>query len=563
MAEGMVLAGLIKNPEGSGKGSPFDPNIDKKQATGRFDYIKDQMLKLNFCSEADAPVKMKYPDKVITPAEARANAVGSQNLKRPEGLIIHHVLGEVAALTDPKTGALLYEDTDADGKKNFDKIRNGGLKIVTTIDKDIQPIAVREASRNKDSLMNPMPPNLQAALVAVEPGTGGVKAYYGGDDGSGGDYAGYYKDPVLGDGKESCCGGHPPGSTFKVYTLATALMAGYRTDSYWDGMPQDFPGRTKALGNQVKNATEGLEPKCDSGSGKWCRLDEITVQSLNVPFYAITMEVTPARVINTARAAGITDMWATIQGQQLPQRIDLVKNDGAAVSKYFGNEVGFGQYPITVLEHAGGLATFAARGAAVQTHFLKEVWQDGKKTYAEVINPKRIPGFTEEMADDMTNVLRGVPDHYKLNSPHGYQLAGKTGTWQLGNTTSQGNAHAWMGGYVPYDPSKNARGLAAAVWIGNKGDEKAIKDSKGVNMIGGKGPGPIWARFLDSALAKVNQPKISFRPARHTGSKDVGTGVSPMPSTPVVPTDPGQNPGPSNPPPSAPGPNPSPSRGRR
>ncbi|MEV6932478.1 penicillin-binding transpeptidase domain-containing protein, partial [Dactylosporangium sp. NPDC051485] len=464
-------------------------------------------------------------------------------------------LGEVAALTDPKTGALLYEDTDADGKKNFDKITNGGLKIVTTIDKDIQPIAVREASRNKDSLMNSMPPNLQAALVAVEPGTGGVKAYYGGDNGNGNDYAGYYIDPVRGDGKESCCGGHPPGSTFKIYTLATALMAGYRTDSYWNGVPQDFPGRTAALKNQVKNATEGVEPDCHSGSGKWCTLDEITVQSLNVPFYAITLEVGAARVINTARAAGITDMWATIQGQPLPQRIDLVKNDGAAVSpKYFGNEVGFGQYPITVLEHAGGLATFAARGVAVQTHFLKEVWQDGKKTYGEVINPKRIPGFTEEMADDLATVLRGVPEHYNLKSPHGYQLAGKTGTWQLGSTTTKGNAHAWMGGYAPYDPSKNARGLAAAVWIGNKGNEEAIKDSKGNNMIGGKGPGPIWARFMDAALAKVNQPKISFRPPRHTGSKDVGTGVSPMPSAPVLPPDQG----PSAPPPSTP-----PSRGRR
>jgi membrane peptidoglycan carboxypeptidase len=540
--ESMVLAGLIKNPEGTGKGSPFDPNIDKAQAMERFGYIKGQMVKLNFMTQAEADAT-KYPENVLTPTQTRANAVAQQNLDKPEGLIVHHVLDEVAKLKDPRTGALLYEDTDAEGKKNFDKIRNGGLKIVTTIDKDIQPIAVREASRNKESNMNGQPDNLQAALVAVEPGTGGVKAYYGGDSGNGGDYAGYYNDPVLGTGGDSCCAGHPPGSTFKVYTLATALMAGYSIDSYWNGVPQDFPGRTAALHNQIKNATEGLEPECKSGSGKWCTLEEITVQSLNVPFYAITLEVTPARVIDTARAAGIGDMWATIKDQKLPQRIDLTNKTGKEVSpKYFNTEVGFGQYPISVLDHAGGLATFAARGAAVKRHFLKEVWTGGKKTYGEVLKVTRIPGFTEQMADNMAQVLQGVPVHYGLKSPHGYQLAGKTGTWQLGNTTSQGNAHAWMGGYVPYNPAKKSPGLAAAVWVGNKGDEQPIIDKGKKNIIGGKLPGPIWADFLDAALAKINMPKVSFPKAGKTGSKDVGTGVSPQPSFPFDPF-PGQGPG--------------------
>jgi membrane peptidoglycan carboxypeptidase len=310
----------------------------------------------------------------------------------------------------------------------------------------------------------------------------------------------------------------------------------------------------------VKNATEGIEPNCKSGSGRWCTLEEVTVQSLNVPFYAITYEQTPAKVIDTARAAGITEMWATIEGQPQPQRIDLTKYAGKDVApKYFGNEVGFGQYPITVLAHAGGMATFAARGVAAKTHFLKEVWTDGKRTYAEVFKPQRIPGFTEGMADDLTTVLQGVPEHYKLKAAHGYPLAGKTGTWQLGNTTSQGNAHAWMGGYVPYDPGKNSPGLAAAVWVGNKDNEVAIKDKNGANIIGGKLPGPIWRDFLDGALTKINMPKAAFRPAKNVGSKDKGTGVEPEPSTPVDPA----NPDPNNPNPTPnPNPNPTPSRRR-
>jgi membrane peptidoglycan carboxypeptidase len=565
MAEGMVLAGLIKNPEGSGKGSPFDPNVDKQQAHDRFDYIKGQMLKLNFCSEADAPTKMKYPDKVITRDEARTRTSQSQNLSKPEGLIIHHVLGEVASIVDPKTGGLLYEDTDDNGKKNFDKILNGGLKIVTTIDKDLQPIAVREgSSQSKESNMYGQQPNLQAALAAVEPGSGGVKAYYGGDNGNGNDYAGYYNDPVQGGGKDSCCGGHPPGSTFKVYTLATALIAGYRADSMWDGAPHDIGNRTEKNKNQVKNATEGVNPDCISGDPHWCTLTEITVQSLNVPFYSMTFNELggAAKVIDTARAAGITDMWATVKDQPQPVRIDLTKQTGADVSpKYFDTEVAFGQYPITVLEHAGGLATFAAKGVAVKTHFLKEVWKGNQKAYQEVIKPQRIPGFTDQMADDMANILKGVPVHYELKSPHGYDLAGKTGTWQYGVTTAKGNAHAWMGGFVPYDPGKKSAGLAAAVWVGNKAEEQAIKFKNGGNIIGGKLPGPIWRDFLDAALTKVNTPKLKFPPPKGTGNKEIGDGVSPQPSLPPVDPLPGQSappPGPGNSPP----PNPSPSRRR-
>ncbi|WP_327005209.1 penicillin-binding protein [Dactylosporangium sp. NBC_01737] len=574
MAEGVVLAGIIKNPSGDNeKGSPSDPTVDPVKAEARFDYIRKQMVALKFVSEAEAKEKLTMPTTVITQAQNRANNLTANTaLDKPEGLAVHHVMQEVAALTDPKTGLPLYESVDPQGKKNFDKIRDGGLKIVSTLHSQIQQVAVQEASgSSKESNMFGQKPNLQAALVAVEPGTGAVKAYYGGDKGSGNDYAGYYVDPVLSDGEPNCCGGHPPGSTFKIYTLATALMAGYSINSYWNGVPQDFPGRTAAQKNQIKNATEGTIPDCKSGSGTWCTLEEITVKSLNVPFYAITLELGADRVIDTARAAGVTSMWATVEGEKLPQRQDLVKLTGKDVApRYFGNEVGFGQYPITVLDHAGGLATFAARGMAARTHFLKEVWEKEKQTYGEVLKPQRIPGFTDGMADDLNTVLQGVPAKYKLKAAHGYQLAGKTGTWQLGNTTSQGNAHAWMGGYVPHDTAKKSPGLAAAVWVGNKGEEVAIKDKNDANIIGGSLPGPIWRDFMDGALTKVKMPKVSFLPSKGVGDKDVGSGVSPGPSTPADNPTPSPNPNPNpnpNPSPSksgtSPSPKPSPSLSRR
>ncbi|GAA3240406.1 transglycosylase domain-containing protein [Dactylosporangium siamense] len=533
MAEGVVLAGLIDNPEGTeGKGSPFDPTVDAKQARDRFDAIKRTVIKLNFVRSEDADQKLAYPAKVLTAAEARANSITVQaGLDKAEGLIVHHVLGEVAALTDPKTGALLYEGTGPEGKKHFDRIRNGGLKIVTTIDKTVQQIAVREGSRNAESNLDGQPGNLQAAIVAVEPGTGAVKAYYGGDSGNGGDFAGSYRDPVLGAGEDSCCGGHPAGASFQPYALATGLMAGYSTDSYWNGeSPQEFPASGRGAQNPIRNAGENnaAAPFCRSGSAKWCTLDESTVLGINTPFFGLAEKVGPAKVIDTARAAGITEMWATVQGGGV-RKVDLTQNKGSDVfPKFFNTDVAIGQYPVTVLDQAGGIATFAARGVAAKTHFLKEVWENGKKTYGEVINPKRIPGFTEPMADDLNAVLQGVPLHYGLKLKDGRPVAGATGAWQL-TPGSADNAHAWMVGYTAYDPATKSNGLAVAVWVGNKAQEQKIVDKSGKAIIGGTLPGMIWRDFLGDAVIALKTPIVTFPAKQGTGDKTVGTGVSPGP----------------------------------
>ena len=104
-----------------------------------------------------------------------------------------------------------------------DYIENGGFQIVTTIDKRAQDAAEAAADITRStapSVVRGQPPNWQAGLVAVEPGTGRVLAYYGGNNGRGADYSGWYYDD---DGNAVGFGQHPPGSSFKVYDLAEAL----------------------------------------------------------------------------------------------------------------------------------------------------------------------------------------------------------------------------------------------------------------------------------------------------------------------------------------------------
>ena len=96
--------------------------------------------------------------------------------------------------------------------------------------------AVAQRSK-KGSEISGQPANLQAAVVAIDPPTGRVLAYYGGDNGTGTDYAGKNTDAAG-----NITGGHPPGSTFKVYTLAAGLNAGVSLDSHWKGNPFTIEG---------------------------------------------------------------------------------------------------------------------------------------------------------------------------------------------------------------------------------------------------------------------------------------------------------------------------------
>ncbi|GAA3276599.1 penicillin-binding protein [Dactylosporangium vinaceum] len=522
LAEGLVLAGVLDKPGGEGKGSPFDPRVDESRAHERFDQIKGRLLDLEFVT-ADQARQLAYPANVLTLAEGRSRSLSAAGLDKAEGLIVHHVLGEVAALTDPRTGKLLYADTDLDGKQQFDRVRNGGLKIVTTIDPVVQRAAVREASRNMESNLAGQPDNLQAALVAVEPGTGAVKAYYGGYQGTGFDYAGYYADPVLGDGQDSCCGGHPAGASFNVYALAAGLIAGYSTDSRWNGeSPQAFPNSGRAGANPVRNIGGPAAPPCASRSAKWCTLEESAALSLSTPFFALAEAVGPDRVIDTARAAGISSLWATVDGKA--EKVDLTKADGRSLyPRRFGTEVAIGQYPVTVLDQAAGMATFAAGGQAARTHFLKEVWTAGKKTYAEVVNPVRIPGFTPQMAADLNAALQATPQRYNLRLSDNRQTAGIAGTWQFGATTDP--AHAWMAGYTASDD--RSRGLAVAVWVGNKAEERKLVDKQGQPVTGPTLPATIWRDFLDTALTETKAPVATFAPKAGVGDKKVGNGIQP------------------------------------
>jgi membrane peptidoglycan carboxypeptidase len=360
--------------------------------------------------------------------------------------------------------------------------------------------------------MQGQPKNLQSALVAVQPNTGRVLAYYGGESGTDFDYAGVN----VVNGVET--GGHNPGSSFKIYTLAAALKQNISMQSHWDASKDNDNGR------KISNAGRVGNQLICPNAGKWCTLEQSTIQSYNVPFYWITKQIGPDKVVDAAKAAGIATMWTDSR-----QAVDLTKvSSGSEVApSKFDNEIGFGQYPVTVLDHANGIATFANGGTFLKAHFVVRVEKKdpstGKYVIAgsEKLNPQR--KFDQAQIDDILATLQKIPStgSHKFDLSDGRPAAAKTGTWELNNTSDQ-NGDAWTIGAIPQ--------VAAASWIGtNTKNRTAIVDKDGAN-IGGSGlPGLVWKTFMD-AVTKSMQV-ADFPPAQNTGDASVGNGIQPAAQT--------------------------------
>ncbi|WP_377259881.1 transglycosylase domain-containing protein [Phytohabitans kaempferiae] len=494
--EAAVLAAVIKQPEPDKvtghKG--YDPQTNPEAAKDRWGYTLNNMVEKNWMT-AEERAKAAYPEKTLKEYNPKLCNIGC-GADKPTGNVINYVRDELEAMGIPA----------ADWKK-------GGYRITTTINQKAQK-AAEDAARNasKVSPMNKLPKHYRAALVAVDPTNGRVLAYYGGENGTGYDYAG------LNEGGKS--GGHAPGSTFKIYTLAAALRAEIPMDSRWDATKDDDNGR------KISNAgREANQISC----GKNCTLEQSTISSFNVPFYWIADSIGPHKVVEAARDAGIRTMFDTSKGQ--PH--DLTSADPKELAPtHFDNEVAFGQYPITVLDHANGVATLANRGVYNKAHFIVSVEKRGANGQfvkvagkGEKLAPE--PRFVANQIDDINAVLQKIPGNINNKLDDGRPATGKTGTWELNQERSD-NGDAWMVGATPQ--------VAAAVWVGTEGQRRAIKEANGrSNMTGSGTPAAIWELFMDRFHKDLGLEVKRFEERKNTGDPDspYPNGVAPPPPPPT------------------------------
>ena len=148
----------------------------------------------------------------------------------------------------------------------------GEVSVATTLDADLQRLAVRAVSRGGI-------PDAQTALVAMRP-DGRVVAMVGGKS---------YKDSPFNRATQAR---RQPGSAFKLFVYLAALRAGWTPDSKIDDRPITIDGWTPANNDGVYRGEITLR--------------EAFARSSNAATVRLSEEVGRASVIRAARELGIT-----------------------------------------------------------------------------------------------------------------------------------------------------------------------------------------------------------------------------------------------------------------
>ncbi|HEY2206372.1 MAG TPA: transglycosylase domain-containing protein [Pseudonocardia sp.] len=422
-SEGALLAGMIQSP------SRWDPAKNPAKAAERWNFVLDGMVAQRWLSKTERDAA-KFPT-TITPRPA---AGGIPTDARG------HVYTQIKAELESK-GISEAE------------LNQEGLKITTTID----PAMQKQATSIADKVIKGEPANLRSALVSIDPRTGGVLAYFGGDNGVGLDYAQVSKQP---------------GSSFKPFVMAAALEQdpAIGLGAEYDGSsPQTIAGQTVA--------------NSDGDSCDQCDLKTAMTKSINTIFYKLAVQVGPANVAKAAHQAGIPD--------------SLLSNPSAGIA--------LGDKEVHPGDMAAAYATFASGGVFHTPHMITRVeTADGRVLYDGGNDPGE-QRMTEQIARNVTESMMDVARTSLIPLSDGRQVAAKTGTVQ--SRIEGQNNDAWTVGYTP--------SVSTSVWVGTD-DNSPIKTSAGRPIYGRMVAGQIWQQFMSNSLR--GKPKEQFSPFEPIGS---------------------------------------------
>jgi membrane peptidoglycan carboxypeptidase len=468
-SEAALLAGLIQQPGRAGK-----PEVQQ----ARWTVAIDRMRKNNFITQAERDSAVLPVPVERTEKDQKAGEVNT--------FIKARVLDELA-----------------DQGFDDDKLYAGGYKVVTTIDPKAQTAAEQAVT---DAMKGQVDPEILNALVATDPKTGGILAYYGGPTLATGPEGQQLK------GRDRANEARNPGSSIKAFDLTAFLQMGRGLGETFDGRsPRTFPGVAKP----IRNAGDSLN------CGEQCTVAAAMEVSANTVFYDMVLNVTkPARVAKAARAAGVKD--ASEGG-----RSKLGEDNNISL--------GGGSTVVTPEDMAASYGTFANDGILHKAHFVKKLTNSSDETAYE-FQDENAPAFdkdaavSKQIAGNVTEALIPVIKHSNLRCPTGHECAGKTGTQQYelrdGDRPALAsfNAQTWMVGYTP--------SVSAAAWVGGDGI-KPLKGKDGRPIFGATIAGPMWQNFM--SLYLTGKPTEKF-PAVKAIGKDKDAAPPTPTTTPTTPT---------------------------
>ncbi|MBI3592605.1 MAG: PBP1A family penicillin-binding protein [Nitrospirae bacterium] len=313
-----------------------------------------------------------------------------------------------------------------------DKIYTSGLRVYSTIDYTMQKIA-EEAVRNGITLLGKRArPGAQAALIAIDPRTGHIKAMVGGTD--------FWETQF----NRATLALRQPGSAFKPFVYATALQDGMSAEDEILDEPVFFAGarpNSTWSPKNYDNKYHGVVP-----------LKTALALSLNTATVRLAHDIGLDKVIALAKRCGIK---STLQ-PYLP--------------------LALGASDVTLLDITAAYGVFATGRRVEPVTYEKILSREGIPveeihTYSEEI-------LSQETVDKMKDLLRAVVESGTAvrakEIPR--MVYGKTGT-------TNNFSDAW---FIGFDDK-----LVVGVWVG-RDNHKPI----GPKETGAQAALPIWMEFM-------------------------------------------------------------------
>jgi penicillin-binding protein 1B len=338
-------------------------------------------------------------------------------------------------------------------KYSENQLLSENFRVYTTLDPALQraaAAAIETGMKNVDTLLakkyarwrkeldkkgsNDAIPQVQGALVALDPRTGEIKAVIGGRD---------YGQSQL----NHALAHRQPGSVFKPFVYAAAF------DSAVDGVQPIVTPATTIDDEPTTFEYDGVDYTPNNFGerfmGRVTARDALT-NSLNVATVKVAELIGYGRVVQVARQMG------------------LGNNIRATPA------VALGAYEMTPVDVAAGYTAFANGGTRAEPQFIRNVIGADGGTL-EKITPQTRLALDPRVAYLVTSVLKDVLNHGTGAGvrARGFTLpaAGKTGTSRDG----------WFAGFTS--------NLICVIWIG-------FDDNRDLGLPGGSTAAPIWADFM-------------------------------------------------------------------
>jgi penicillin-binding protein 1C len=351
-------------------------------------------------------------------------------------------------------------------------LEEGGLRVITTLNYDLQQKAETEAALQAiENKKNFNAENI--GLVAIDPKTGDVLAMVGSRN---------YFDPEI-DGNFNITTAHrQPGSAFKPFAYAQAFIKGLTPETVVFDVPTEFSTQCYPNGQpRSAGAVCYMPGNYDLKFNGPMTLRNALAQSVNIP------------AIKTLYLAGMRDTLrlAKDMGIQSLTNIDQ-----------YGLTLVLGGGEVSLLDLTSAYGVFANEGERHSPNVILEVKsKDGEVIYQPERNPIRV--LDARVAQQISDILsddQARSPAFGFNSPlnfPGRDVAVKTGT-------TNDYRDAIIVGYSP--------DIVIGAWAGNNNNTPMERRVAAFIIA------PYWNKIMNYALRELELPNSKFaRPVPETG----------------------------------------------